>query len=95
LFASASLDEKAGEVIVKLVNPGAAARNVRVDLTGKRASGTGKAFVLTGAPDAENSLASPTTIAPAEEALTIAAGSSAVERSLAAHSLTVLRVPVR
>lgn len=95
LFASASLDQKAGEVIVKLVNPGAAARNVRVDLTGKRTSGAGKAFVLTGAPDAENSLASPTTIAPAEEALTIAAGSSAVERALPAHSLTVLRVAVR
>lgn len=95
LFVSASLDDKAGEVIVKLVNPGAAARNVRVDFTGKRASGAGKAFVLTGSPDAENSLASPTTIAPAEEALTLAAGSSAVERTLAAHSLTVLRVPVR
>jgi hypothetical protein len=81
-------------VIVKLVNPGATARNVKVDLTGKRASGAGKAFVLTGAPDAENSLANPTTIAPAEEALTIAAG-SVIERTLAAHSLTVLRVAVR
>ena len=37
LFASASLDDKAGEVIVKLVNPGAAARNVRVDLDGQAA----------------------------------------------------------
>ena len=95
LFASASLDEKAGEVIVKLVNTGAAARNVKVDLTGKQASGAGKAFVLTGAPDAENSLANPTTIAPTEEALTISAGSSAVERALPANSLTVLRVAVR
>jgi alpha-N-arabinofuranosidase len=95
LFASASLDQKAGEVIVKLVNPGPAARNVRVDLTGKRASGAGKAFVLTGAPDAENSLTNPATIAPTEEAVTIAAGSSAVDRALPAHSLTVLRVAVQ
>jgi hypothetical protein len=51
--------------------------------------------VLTGTPDAENSLANPTTIAPAEEAVTIAAGSSAVERALPAHSLTILRVAVQ
>jgi alpha-N-arabinofuranosidase len=95
LFASATLDQKAGEVIVKLVNPGASARNVRVDLTGKQASGTGRAFVLTGRPDTENSLAAPTAISPVEEALTIAAGASAIERALPAHSFTVLRVAVR
>jgi alpha-L-arabinofuranosidase len=95
LFVSASLDQKAGEVIVKLVNPGASARNVRVDLTGKKASGGGKAFVLTGLPDAENSLANPTTIAPVEETLTMTSGASAVERTLAAHSFTVLRVAVK
>jgi alpha-N-arabinofuranosidase len=95
LFASASIDQKAGEVIVKLVNPGAAARNVRVDLTGKQASGAGRAFVLTGLPDAENSLATPTAIAPVEEKLTLASGATAVERTLAPHSFTVLRVAVR
>ena len=93
LYASASVDEKAGEVILKLVNTASSAREVRLRLEGARTAGRpGRAFVLT-APDlkAENSLDEPTRIAPAESPLAVPAGEFTYK--LAPHSLTVLRVP--
>ena len=94
LYASASLDEKSGEVILKLVNTSAAQRDLRVNLAGAgRVSGAGKAFVLTS-PDlkAENSLDEPTKVAPVERPLAVAAGEFSY--TLAPHSMTVLRVGV-
>jgi alpha-N-arabinofuranosidase len=91
VFASASRDAASGDVIVKLVNPGPQARDVKLVLTGVTPGAGGRRFVLTGDPAAENSLQRPTIVVPREEAIAqIAAGH--VER-LGPHSLTILRVP--
>jgi alpha-N-arabinofuranosidase len=94
LYASASVDALAGEVILKVVNTAASQREVRVSLAGAgRVGRGGKALVLTG-PDlkAENSLDEPTKIAPVERPLAVASGEFTY--TFAPHSLTVLRVGV-
>ncbi|HEV2763809.1 MAG TPA: alpha-L-arabinofuranosidase C-terminal domain-containing protein [Pyrinomonadaceae bacterium] len=94
LYASATLDERAGEVVLKLVNTSGSSREIRVELAGARTvNRPGRAFVLT-APDlkAENSLQEPTKIAPVETPLAVASGE--FTHTLAPHSLTVLRVSV-
>ena len=87
LFASASSLEGRG-FIVKLVNTGDAPLPVRVEVAGG-GSGEGQAIVLTGDPMAENSLARPDVVKPVEEPASVANG--VIERTLPAHSLTVLR----
>ena len=89
LFASAALGDR-GDAIVKIVNAGDAAIPVRLEST-IRASGTGRATVIAAPLMAENSLASPDAVKPIEEGLTVTDG--VVERTLPAHSLTVLRLP--
>jgi alpha-L-arabinofuranosidase len=94
LYASASVDSKAGEVILKVVNTSSSEREVRVNLAGARqVRGGGRALVL-ASPDlkAENSLDEPTKIAPVERPL--AAASNEFTHAFAPHSLTVLRVGV-
>ena len=95
LYTSASLDDRSGEVILKVINTGSAAKEVRITLAGvKRAAKAGTAFVLqSGDLKAENSLDQPTKIAPVERPLP-AAGADFVY-TLAAYSFTVLRVPTR
>jgi alpha-N-arabinofuranosidase len=91
VFASASRDAASGDVIVKLVNPGPTARDVKVTLNGVTPRAGGRRIVLTGDPAAENSLQRPTIVVPREEAVAQIAADH-VER-LGAHSLTILRVP--
>lgn len=92
LFVSASYDRQAGEVVLKVVNTAATARDARIDLAGaKNVNKSGKAFVLT-APDhkAENTLDEPKKVSPAERPLVVAAKQFA--HTFAPHSLTVLRI---
>ena len=92
LFASASLDEPAGEIIVKVVNATALPRRVALNFAGAGRLGTnGKSFVLT-APDlkAENSLDEPARVAPVESKIAVAANK--FTNVFAPNSLTVLRV---
>jgi alpha-L-arabinofuranosidase len=92
LFASASLDEPAGEIIVKVVNATALPRRVALNFAGAGRLGTnGKSFVLT-APDlkAENSLDEPARVAPVESK--IAGAANKFTHVFAPNSLTVLRV---
>jgi alpha-N-arabinofuranosidase len=91
VFSSASRDAATGDIIVKLVNPGPAARDVKVTLSGVTPGAGGRRIVLTGDPSAENSLQRPTVIAPREDALA-SFGADHVEK-LGPHSLTILRVP--
>ncbi|HWP44892.1 MAG TPA: alpha-L-arabinofuranosidase C-terminal domain-containing protein [Blastocatellia bacterium] len=94
LFASASLDGRSGEVILKVVNTAPSSREVRINLAGaKQVNRSGKAIVL-ASPDlkAENSLAEPLKIAPVERAFE--APSAEFAFTLAPNSLTVLRVGV-
>ena len=90
LFASASRDAATGDVIVKLVNPGPAARDVKVVLNGVTPAAGGRRIVLTGDPSAENSLQRPTIVVPREEAVA-QFGADHVEK-LGPHSLTILRL---
>jgi alpha-N-arabinofuranosidase len=94
LYASASLDEKAGEVILKAVNSGNAMKPVKVSLGSAVAKGSAKSVVLaSGDLSAENSLDQPKRVAPVES--TVPVSGSEVEFSLPAYSLTVVRIPVR
>jgi alpha-N-arabinofuranosidase len=92
LYASASLDEKAGEVVLKIVNAASSPREVRINLLGaggiKKA---GKAIVLASSDlKAENSLAEPAKVAPVEKRLDVPSGE--FQYALAPSSVTVLRV---
>ena len=95
LFTSASLDEGAGEVILKVVNPAPLSKEVRINLTGAKNVGKlGKAFVLESSDlKAENSLDKPTKVAPVERQLAIPSGEFAY--TLTPQSLTVIRVTVK
>ncbi|HEX8774036.1 MAG TPA: alpha-L-arabinofuranosidase C-terminal domain-containing protein [Pyrinomonadaceae bacterium] len=92
LFASATLDGRAGEVILKVVNAAASPREVRINLAGARnIRKQGKAFVLASSDlKAENSLDQPTKVSPVEQKLTVSSNDFAY--TFAPNSLTVLRV---
>ncbi|MBE2212428.1 MAG: alpha-L-arabinofuranosidase [Opitutaceae bacterium] len=93
LYASAAWDKSARELILKLVNATAGPQEVSLALAGT--SGPirgGRAIVLAAALDAENTLDQPAGVAPVEEALEpVGAGA---RRTVPAHSVTVLRLPV-
>jgi len=93
LFASAVADDKAGDIIVKLVNYSNEARPVKLNLAGAKKMGkTGKAIVLASNDlQAVNSLQEPTKLAPKEEQFKVS--SSTVSYTLAPNSFTVLRIP--
>ena len=91
VYASALRDAKTNDVIVKLVNAGTAATEVRLNLAGARVTKAGKAIVLTSSDlAAENSLAAPTKVAPTEQPLKVSGPE--FNHSLPPQSVTVLRV---
>jgi alpha-L-arabinofuranosidase len=92
LYSSAALDQSAHEAVVKLVNSNSRARRVRLELTGAAPRGPGRAFVLTGPPEAENTLDAPTAVAPVEQPFQTSG--SVVSRELPPYSLTVVRLGV-
>jgi alpha-N-arabinofuranosidase len=95
IYVSASSDKRSGDVILKVVNPGATSREVNLNLTGAGKVGkSGKAFVLTSADaQAENSLNEPRKVAPVERQFTVS--SSTLDYTLAPYSMTVLRISMR
>jgi alpha-L-arabinofuranosidase len=95
LFSSASIDDRTGEVILKIVNTDPASREVRINLAGAAKVGSpGKAFILAGGDlKAENNLDEPMKIAPVERQLAVQ--SSEFAFTLASNSLSVLRIPAR
>ncbi len=95
LYVTAAVDERTREVIIKVVNTAAAAKEVRINFSGAAGSGKpGKVFVL-GSADlkAENSLDGPTKISPIEKPLQIASDEFAY--TLTPQSMSVFRIPVR
>src|SRR5581483_10515574 len=94
LFESASAD-RAGEVVLKVVNAEGSPREVRINLAGVTKVGqSGRAFVLAGADlKAENSLDELTRVAPVERQFAVPAGEFPLPR--AAHSLSVQRIPAK
>ena len=92
LFATASLDQRSGEVILKVVNITSASKDLRVKLAGARPGRQkGDEFVLASTDmKAENSLDQPTKIAPVERKLEFP--SNEFSYMVSPNSLTVLKV---
>jgi alpha-L-arabinofuranosidase len=91
-YWSASLDNESGknDILLKVVNNKATSESVNIMLKGtNKVDPEGHYTILTGAPDAENSLANPTNIVPS--AGTFKAGSSFVY-TFPANSVSILRL---
>jgi alpha-L-arabinofuranosidase len=92
LFASATRDEKAGEVILKVVNPDGNVSETQIHLAGlTRVASAGKVITLTSAsPGDVNSLDRPLAVAPSESAFNVAGPRFSYR--FPPHSMTVLRI---
>lgn len=95
LHVSATLDEKAGEVIIKAVNATASALESTIDLKGVAKVGeTAKVMVLASASlSDENSITEPAKIHPKESSVKISGAE--FTHAFQPYSLTILRVPVK
>jgi len=91
LYASASLDKPASEIVLKVVNAANSPKEVLVNLTGAGAiKRIGKAYILTSADlKSENSFEMPMKVSPMERQLTAA---REFAYTFAPNSLTVLRI---
>jgi alpha-L-arabinofuranosidase len=94
VYAGAARDVRAKELILKVVNPGAATR-AEINLQGAGNLGsTARMCVLSGAdPAGENSLDEPQRIAPVTSELEI--GGAWFNHTFAPHSMTVLRIKAK
>jgi alpha-L-arabinofuranosidase len=95
IYASASLADRTGEVILKLVNSDSIHKEVRIVLAGaSRVAQSGRAIILASSDlKAENTLEEPSKVAPVEQPF--AAGSSEFVSKLAPTSFTVLRIQIQ
>ena len=94
IYASATRDTAAGEIILKVVNTAPAPTETTIDLEGvARLSGPARSIVLTSEnPDDENSLTEPRKVTPRTEELALPG--PRFTRGFPGNSLTVLRIPV-
>jgi alpha-L-arabinofuranosidase len=92
LFATASKDQKAKQIILKIVNPSPEAQVADIVLNGaRRVGGKAQQIVLSGnSPDDENSFESPTRVAPVSSSLS--AVSDHFQFQCRPRSMTVLRL---
>lgn len=92
LCASASHDNKTGDIILKVVNTASTPVKTKIDLNGaKLLTRTGSALVLTSAsPLDENSLEQPTKVSPKTEEVKFSGTS--ISRAFPANSLTIIRL---
>jgi alpha-L-arabinofuranosidase len=95
LFASVTRENAAGEVILKVVNAANSASDAEIRLDGASSVGPrARAVVLTSASAAAvNSFDQPNNVAPLESVIENA--SSHFNHTFPAHSLSVIRVPVK
>ncbi len=94
LYASAELDRKAGQLVVKLVNTETRARDLKLEVAGGKLGRKARLSILRGeASDAENSFEAPMAVSPVEETMNL--GRSEIRLSLSPGSLTVLRADLR
>ena len=93
LCASASREEKSGDLILKVVNASAQAVETQIDLKDAHGlTGSGKIIVLTSAsPLDENTLEEPMKVSPKDEELSISG--NIITRSFPGNSLTIIRIP--
>ena len=92
LFASASREDSTGEIIVKIVNGGANAVELKITVAGlAKKPSAARALVLTsGSLTDENSLADPVKVAPVPQAVKVSGGM--LQHTCPGNSFTVLRV---
>jgi alpha-L-arabinofuranosidase len=95
LYASAAMDETAGEMILKVVNTAATPKTASISVTGSRKAGkSAKTFVLESSDlKAENSIDNPTRVAPVERQITISGNQ--FPHTFTPQSMTVIRVALR
>jgi alpha-N-arabinofuranosidase len=91
LYASATRDDKTGEIIIKVVNPTATAESSEIKLDGlSQVQPQGEAITLTGDLAGVNSMDEPEKIVPIESKFENAAADFTY--NFPAHSMTVLRI---
>ena len=94
LYAGASRLSKTGELILKVVNFEAAAQSLQINLQGAReVADTASAEVLTGSPEAMNTIAEPEKIAPKREMITRLG--PMFTHTFPGYSVTVLRLKAK
>ena len=94
-YWSASIDTESGknDILLKVANNKGTSETVNITLKGaNKVNSVGSSTVLTGALDAENSIANPTKIVPSTS--TFAAGSN-FKYSFPANSVSVLRIELK
>jgi len=91
LYASATRDDKAGDIILKIVNPRHEEQDVHIVLAGaENISPNAVEVVLSGPLDAENTMVDPKQICPAESSIDNASGRFSC--NFQPNSFTVLRI---
>lgn len=91
VYATAAYDKVGRAVIVKAVNASSDPIDASINLSGVNGvEPTGTAFVLTGDPEAVNTVSEPHKVAPTQESFSDA--STSFRRLLPPHSFTILRL---
>ena len=95
IYASASREEKSGEVILKVVNVADRAQTTEISLNGAgKLGGTAKAIVLTSENSTdENTLAEPNKVVPVTK--TVEVSGNTLRQSFPGNSVTVLRIKAK
>jgi alpha-L-arabinofuranosidase len=93
LYASATRDENAGEIILKVVNPGGDVQTAGINLNGANVLATATKIVLAGNLEDVNSMQLPKNISPVESKLENVAANFSCE--FAPHSMTILRIKLK
>lgn len=94
LYATAAIDKKTNELIVKLVNVSGKVQTKDITIAGaKNLQPAGKWIVLKGNPDGVNSFADPTAISPAEQPIRIK--DKKISVPLAPYSFNIIRVKMQ
>nr|WP_293840088.1 alpha-L-arabinofuranosidase C-terminal domain-containing protein [uncultured Arsenicibacter sp.] len=96
LYASAVLDQKTNEVIVKLVNVSnkPVDRTIQLDGAKKLKPTATLSLLTTDKLDAVNTFENATAVSPVERQIPVDARKKAITLTLVPHSLSVIRVPV-
>jgi alpha-L-arabinofuranosidase len=91
VYATASLDQKSGDVILKVVNVGDTPADTKLDFSENSSTHwQAKAIVLSGSPDDVNTITEPEKIQPQEKTpFDFVSGQT---YNFPPHSLTVLRL---
>ncbi|MCW3097199.1 MAG: alpha-L-arabinofuranosidase domain protein [Chthonomonadaceae bacterium] len=93
LYATASRDEKTGDVILKVVNVSGSAQSLKIDLQGVQKLAGGTALVLAGQPSDVNTVATPEKIAP--KTVRLKATESTFSHTFPPYSASVIRLKTR